>query len=1371
MNITAYLKLLALASTLTLTACGGGDDSSDDGGNNGGGGEQTSQDSDNDGVLDSSDNCANTANSDQADFDGDGSGDACDADDDNDGVEDSSDWAPFNQNEQFDTDGDGVGDNSDCAPEDGSKSEDLDTNGVCDVDEGNGSGGTGTVLSFNLSGAVSIVTTESTATQTTESPSGKPAVMSKDGRKLNQFVFHDNKSKKGKVTKASRVGDLIAAGYSPTQAKQMVEEGAASNFFVIDENGDLTFAAESDYNIKVSYSVTWEENKVIPRDESDPFSEDTVETTNWLFFAIDSSEPWQWQDFIIASGNCGIFKVNIDTDPVEWSCVEEGYMAASIDDDYRKTLSDQKRKPLQVDDSGNVFFIAKAIQTVDDDGDGTTDWLDWNQDYWDSQSLRKVDSDGVGKDLTPDNFSVTSFMALPNDTVTYTYHDLLGNWEYKLNMVKNASASTPETFTLEDSLPWGQFFYAKDDANTIIYSDSQNWGAGISFIQPIVNRSGRYILELDTGIFSDNDWNVSPKRIILSDDGSMYGLFVEERWTGDTSIFTGKLKRMLPYSSATYAEFRIGNDWDDYWRFFDNGQRDVQVAKGFAYYIEDKEHPDFGVRSVIRAVRLVDGLRVDILEDDDWFQRYDIYNWKLAGDRLIFTGFDKNTSTSITGRIDTVAMKQGAAEADFLTITQTASVLSDSGKIEDLEVLRGTAPDVFTGGNPKVVKYYTDQENLTSASIEFNKYMDTQSINDNLTVVAVSKNENDEEVTSELALALKVWLNRSVHMIFDTDRTSIDNSTGEINTRTDTLNTATKYRIEIAGEATDLEGFQLLSGGSLLNWEWSTRPTTGWYTGFVGAISGITDGNVGKWAFDTENREYEEINLATLGYPLNAKLEYSMPSASNNRVEFRLLDSHMVDWSNVEGAPTDSNGDQWLWQEGFEVIKDDSGLATGAAKWQWVDNSDWNTAYRQQKAFLYYTPIVSEDTTDDGNIDLYYLDPGVDDVNQVVYVRIPQHQLHESGDIYSEIYVTDNDGTWHHYRKNIGTDPLNPVLDGDLYEQAPDYYVNENQVKYYWKEIDGVWDWYNDANEQIDWSISYDYVGWGWENDSGDRIEGNEFEWKGEYWVNASTGELPEVSLNSGSWQSSYNASDINDDGIINLYGLCHFGGPTDEFGSCTNDSYSSSEVGENHEFNGLAWEWTSIFTAQDFMESNDEWRFYSFLAHGGSEWSKDDRVELVTLNPDNTDWFEHDWNGRYEQQSGWSNQEWVRYEYLVVTDENGTLDDVSDDVTTLTMNVYDDEDNVIMTTSETLHIDVREASWKAFAYQEGYENVGFNLNFRLSEGDAQIDNIVVTDMSGDEDVVLVEETFDSSANVFNIQSNPSSDAVAAAVRQQQSKR
>ena len=54
------------------------------------------QDDDGDGVLDSIDNCPNTPNSDQADFDSDNFGDACDTDDDNDKTPDESDCQPFN---------------------------------------------------------------------------------------------------------------------------------------------------------------------------------------------------------------------------------------------------------------------------------------------------------------------------------------------------------------------------------------------------------------------------------------------------------------------------------------------------------------------------------------------------------------------------------------------------------------------------------------------------------------------------------------------------------------------------------------------------------------------------------------------------------------------------------------------------------------------------------------------------------------------------------------------------------------------------------------------------------------------------------------------------------------------------------------------------------------------------------------------------------------------------------------------------------------------------------------------------------------------------------------------------------------------------
>ena len=70
-------------------------------------------DSDNDGIVNSADNCPTTPNSAQSNIDGDSMGDACDDDMDGDGYLNSADAFPIDPNEWLDTDGDLIGNNAD----------------------------------------------------------------------------------------------------------------------------------------------------------------------------------------------------------------------------------------------------------------------------------------------------------------------------------------------------------------------------------------------------------------------------------------------------------------------------------------------------------------------------------------------------------------------------------------------------------------------------------------------------------------------------------------------------------------------------------------------------------------------------------------------------------------------------------------------------------------------------------------------------------------------------------------------------------------------------------------------------------------------------------------------------------------------------------------------------------------------------------------------------------------------------------------------------------------------------------------------------------------------------------------------------------
>lgn len=98
-------------------------------------------DTDNDAIPDVADNCPDTANADQSDFDLDTIGDLCDADDDNDGATDVTDDFPFNPAEWSDSDADGIGNNADSCPSIANADQsdfDKDMLGnVCDADDDN----------------------------------------------------------------------------------------------------------------------------------------------------------------------------------------------------------------------------------------------------------------------------------------------------------------------------------------------------------------------------------------------------------------------------------------------------------------------------------------------------------------------------------------------------------------------------------------------------------------------------------------------------------------------------------------------------------------------------------------------------------------------------------------------------------------------------------------------------------------------------------------------------------------------------------------------------------------------------------------------------------------------------------------------------------------------------------------------------------------------------------------------------------------------------------------------------------------------------------------------------------------------------------
>ena len=117
---------------------------------------------------------------------------------------------------------------------------------------------------------------------------------------------------------------------------------------------------------------------------------------------------------------------------------------------------------------------------------------------------------------------------------------------------------------------WGDMFYVIADSGTVIYgSGSSGWGSGgVKFAQkhPVVARA-RVVVKLDTSLFTSRNNSPTPARIMMGDDGYIYGLFNEDTGYWDESQGTQidqariNLFRILPYKQTPIISIHVKGNW------------------------------------------------------------------------------------------------------------------------------------------------------------------------------------------------------------------------------------------------------------------------------------------------------------------------------------------------------------------------------------------------------------------------------------------------------------------------------------------------------------------------------------------------------------------------------------------------------------------------------------------------------------------------------------------------------------------------------------------------------------------------------------------------------------------------------------------
>ncbi|MDH4161687.1 MAG: hypothetical protein OEW15_03225 [Nitrospirota bacterium] len=763
---------------------------------------------------------------------------------------------------------------------------------------------------FNIKGSSQLIALSNTVAPTTTTTTqaiknklaatfgGKPAFQYKV---VNQGLSKEEVIARAKGKKAPAATSSQAASTTP------VESG--SNLLRIDENGNAELAIQSEYMIKVMYSVT------------DPQGE-------YVYFALDTGflKP-DGNDYtrFIAKYNCAFYRVS--TADNTSSCVQEGVYIQPIDDTYMQRVSGNQ-KPIQFDAVGNMYFPGTTFtQVCDNDGICTMAAADWKPRIY----RMKTDDLSVTA-LTQDNQKISYYLVLPTGEIAYQSMNIqTGEIALYLWKKTEGAANVNGTTTNLTGSTVGVDFFTVDNYNTIMWG---GWNeSGMRFARPAMGTS---LIEKAT-LNTKNFWNdltdyacdptyysyqvayggeggaylpdyivrnlkqqnalkpYPPRRIVVGDDGRLYGLFEEtlvkntrtkDDWGNEICNSPDKMDyytylkifQILPYSPIPKARIEFKKLFADQsfsWQQW-MGSTPFQVSQGFLFYKDTKERIGFGNVDVIQMVRLSDGKTTTLLNSDN--DVYQIYNWRLKGNKVYFAALDLSQTEVVTGEINTTLVASGALSSEYLSTKRAASAVGATGRVLDIEPI-AAAPKTENSNAPYVRKFHISPDNVYSMSIEFSEEMDKAAVEKAFTFKDMSATPPTDIST------MKVWINSFLHLIPDlsVNGTGLPNDALLDLKQTDPLKVDTQYDVTLTASALDTQTQALTdnSGANSMKKLFRTKPLFGFY---------VADG-IGKTAGPPRHADYG-YPLRTDMYDMNvykAAAEYALPAEF--RLQFKAKDN------------------------------------------------------------------------------------------------------------------------------------------------------------------------------------------------------------------------------------------------------------------------------------------------------------------------------------------------------------------------------------------------------------------------------------------------------------------------------------------------